>query len=208
MEKPAPKTRIQERNRQAILAGALEEFSQSGFRGATLDQIARAAGLSKPNLLYYFASKKAIYRALLEQLLDTWLDPLRALDPDGDPIDEIVGYVLRKLQISRKYPQESRLFANEILAGAPHIHAMITGPLKELVDQKSLLIAEWSSAGRIAPLDPHHLIFSIWATTQHYADFDTQICGILGEAETKDGAQFDAAATFLQRLYRSALTNR
>ena len=90
-----PKTRIQKKNREAILDAALGVFASEGFRGATLDQIADAAGLSKPNVLYYFASKEAIYTQLLSSLLDTWLDPLRALDPEGDPIDEIVGYVLR-----------------------------------------------------------------------------------------------------------------
>ena len=78
-------TRIQREKTEAILAAALDVFSTQGFRGATLDQIAEAAGLSKPNLLYYFASKEAVHRMLLERLLDTWLDPLRRLDPDGDP---------------------------------------------------------------------------------------------------------------------------
>ena len=166
-----PQTRIQKRNREAILDAALGVFSSEGFRGATLDQIATEAGLSKPNLLYYFASKEAIYTELLSKLLDTWLDPLRELDPKGDPIAEIVSYVLRKLEMSRTFPRESRLFANEIVQGAPRIVDQIEGPLKALVDEKASLIAAWQSAGRLAELDPQHLIFSIWATTQHYADF-------------------------------------
>ncbi|MCG6904015.1 MAG: TetR family transcriptional regulator C-terminal domain-containing protein [Rhodobacter sp.] len=198
-----PRTRIQEKNIAAILDAALDVFSQAGFRGATLDQIARAAGLSKPNLLYYFANKKAIHVALLSGLLDSWLDPLRALDGAGDPVDEIVGYALRKLDMARDLPRESRLFANEILQGAPRILDMIEGPLRTLVDEKAALIAGWASAGRIARVDPHHLIFSIWATTQHYADFDVQVRGIL--APTGD-AHFKEAGQFLEHLYRRALT--
>ncbi|MDJ0825719.1 MAG: TetR family transcriptional regulator C-terminal domain-containing protein [Rhodobacter sp.] len=199
---PAPRTRIQEKNTSAILDAALEVFSQAGFRGATLDQIAKAAGLSKPNLLYYFPSKEAIHVALLSQLLDSWLDPLRRLDPEGDPVDEIVRYVLRKLDMARELPRESRLFANEILQGAPRIHDYITGPLKDLVDEKARLIQSWATAGRIAPVDPHHLIFSIWATTQHYADFDVQVRGILAPG---GDAHFDGAAKFLQHLYRRGM---
>ena len=199
---PAPRTRIQEKNTAAILDAALDVFSQAGFRGATLDRIARAAGLSKPNLLYYFPSKEAIHTALLSQLLDSWLDPLRALDPDGDPVEEIVGYVLRKLDMARDLPRESQLFANEIIHGAPRIHDYITGPLKELVDEKAALIGSWAAAGRIAPVDPHHLIFSIWATTQHYADFDVQVRGILAPT---DETHFADAARFLDHLYRRAL---
>lgn len=198
-----PRTRIQQKNRGAILDAALEVFSQHGFRGATLDQIAEVAGLSKPNLLYYFPSKEAIHVELLSGLLDSWLDPLRELDGAGDPVDEIVGYVLRKLEMARTLPRESRLFANEIVQGAPRIMEIIEGPLKALVDEKAALIAGWAEAGRIAPLDPHHLIFSIWSTTQHYADFDVQVRGILG---ARDDAHFDNAAAFLDRLYRRALT--
>jgi TetR/AcrR family transcriptional regulator len=201
----APRTRIQTENRVRILDAALDAFSAQGFRGATLDQIARAAGLSKPNLLYYFPSKEAMHLALIEALMDTWLDPLRKLDPDGDPIDEIVGYVLRKLDLARDYPRESRLFANEIVQGAPNILPQITGPLKALVDDKARLIADWSRAGHLPDLDPHHLIFSIWATTQHYADFDAQIRGILTPT---DVSHFDAARVFLGDFYRRALTPR
>lgn len=173
-------TRIQARNRQAILDAALDVFSAYGFRGATLDQIAEVAGLSKPNLIYYFPSKEAVHAELLIRLLDNWLDPLRALDPDGDPRGELMAYVRRKLDLARDYPRESRLFANEILQGAPRIMAALAGDLKTLVDEKAAVIARWQAEGRLAALPPHHLIFSIWALTQHYADFDVQVRAVLG----------------------------
>lgn len=205
MTAPEPKTRIQRRNTEAILEAALEVFSQHGFRGATLDQIAQTAGLSKPNVLYYFPSKDAIHTTLLSSLLDTWLDPLRGLNPDGDPTEEILRYVRLKLSMAREYPRESRLFANEIVQGAPNILGQIEGPLRALVDEKAALIASWAAAGRIAPLDPHHLIFSIWATTQHYADFDVQVRGILAP---EGDAHFAQAEAFLTSLYRNALNPR
>ena len=199
----APKTRIQQRNREAILKAALEEFSAQGFRGATLDRIAKAAGLSKPNLLYYFASKEEIHRTLMDNLLDTWLDPLRRLDPKGDPVAEILGYVRLKLQMSERFPRESRLFANEVLQGAPRLRDEITGPLRQLVDEKAAVIRAWADAGRIARVDPHHLIFSIWATTQHYADFDVQVRGILAPEGSE---HFADAQAFLETFYTRCLT--
>lgn len=184
-----PPTRIQQRNRAAILSAGLDVFSQFGYRGTTLDQIAEAAGLSKPNLLYYFASKEAIHSALLERLLDTWLDPLEALDPNGDPNNEIIAYAQRKLAMSRNFPRESRLFANEILQGAPHIDAILHTDLKVLVDEKAQVIQAWSEAGKIASIDPYHLIFSIWALTQHYADFDVQVRAVLPKGDAYSGAE-------------------
>ena len=197
-----PRTRIQQKNSETILDAALDVFSANGFRGATLDQIAEVAGLSKPNLLYYFASKEAIHLALLNQLLDTWLDPLRAMDPNGTPLDEIMGYVRKKLEISRDYPRESRLFANEILQGAPHMRAAIEGDLKALVDEKTVVLQAWMDAGKIAPLPPVHLIFSIWALTQHYADFDVQVRAVLGPNHDP----FAEAEAFLELLFRRLLT--
>lgn len=198
--KPA-ETRIQKRNRKTILDAALDVFSRQGFRGATVDQIAEAAGLSKPNLLYYFASKDDIHSTLLGQLMDTWLDPLRALDPDGDPPRELLAYMRRKLQMSRDFPRESRLFANEIVQGAPRIQPALATDLKTLVDEKAAVIAAWSADGKIADVDPHHLIFSIWSLTQHYADFDVQVRAVLGPGR----APLDEAETFLDTLFTRLL---
>lgn len=180
-QQPRTRTRIQQRNRDLIREAALDVFSQQGFRGATLDQIAERAGLSKPNLLYYFPSKEAIHLDLLARLLDAWLDPLRALEPMGDPKAEILGYMRRKLDLSRDFPRESRLFANEVLQGAPRLMELLGGELKALVDEKSAVLRQWAEEGRIANLPPQHLIFAIWALTQHYADFEVQVRAVLGE---------------------------
>jgi TetR/AcrR family transcriptional regulator len=192
-----PRTRIQKKNRETILAAALEVFSAHGFRGATLDRIAAEAGLSKPNLLYYFPSKEAIHVSLLGGLMDTWLDPLRALDAQGEPREELLAYVRRKLQMSRDFPRESRLFANEIVQGAPRIGPALQTELKTLVDEKAAVIRGWAEAGRIAPVDPHHLIFSVWALTQHYADFDVQVRAVLGPARDP----LAEAERFLETLF-------
>ncbi|MEX0349981.1 MAG: TetR family transcriptional regulator C-terminal domain-containing protein [Paracoccaceae bacterium] len=196
-----PPTRIQKKNRAAILEAALNVFSAQGFRGATVDQIATEAGLSKPNLLYYFPSKEAMHNALLERLLDTWLDPLRELNAEGEPLEEMLGYVKRKLQMSRDYPRESRLFANEIVQGAPRIHSALTEELKTLVDEKVAILKGWMDQGRIAPVHPYHLIFSIWSLTQHYADFDVQVRAVLGGEDP-----FATAPEFIETLYRRLLT--
>ncbi len=196
-------TRIQRKNTAVLFDAALAVFSTHGFRGATLDQIASAAGMSKPNVLYYFRSKEAIHTALLEKLIETWLDPLRALDENGEPLDEILAYVRRKLSISRDHPRESRLFANEILQGAPRIRSVLSGELKQLVDEKAAVIQRWSDAGKIRDVDPVHLIFSIWSLTQHYADFDAQVHAVLGE-ETDP---YPAAQHYLESLFTRMLSH-
>ena len=176
-------SRIQTRNRRLILDSALEVFSRDGYGGATLDTIAKGAGLSKPNLLYYFESKTEIYVTLLSQLLETWLDPLIELDPMGDPVEELLGYIRHKLDMALELPAESKLFAGEILQGAPVISGYLKDDLKPLFDRKCIVIQDWIDTGRLAPVDPAHLIFSIWSTTQHYADFGTQIAALLDDQD-------------------------
>lgn len=174
------RTRIRARNEDKILDAALEVFADCGFKGATIDQIATRAGLSKPNLLYYFRRKKDLYLAVLERTLDMWLEPLRAIRADGDPAEEIRAYINRKLEISKLRPTASRMFANEMIQGAPLLKTILQGDLREIVDEKAAVIRGWAKAGRIADVDPYHLIFVIWAVTQHYADFASQVEAVVG----------------------------
>ena len=197
---PKKPSRIQQRNRHLILDAALDVFSAHGYRGATLDQIAEAAGLSKPNILYYFSGKEDIHVTLLSQLMETWLDPLVELDADGDPMTEIMDYVHRKIDMARDLPRESRLFAGEILQGAPRMHPHLVADLKPLFDDKCKVIQGWIDAGKLAQIDPEHLIFSIWSTTQHYADFDAQVQVL------SDIAPMDGARRYLDTLFRRVLS--
>lgn len=194
-------SRIQMRNRNLILDAALDVFSKHGYRGSTLDQIAERSGLSKPNILYYFEGKETIHVTLLNQLMETWLDPLVALGPAGDPVEELLDYVQRKLDMARDLPRESRLFAGEILQGAPRMRPHLLADLKPLFDEKCELIQSWVDAGRLAPVDPQHLIFSIWSTTQHYADFGAQVAVLLPPQEDSHSR----ASAHLSVMFRNLL---
>lgn len=200
--RPAPsRSRIQSRNRAAILDAALAVFAERGFEGATLDRIAAAAGLSKPNLLYYFPSKEALHLGLLRDLLDAWLRPLREIDPRGEPVEEVLAYVRAKLALSRERPRESRLFAGEVLRGAPHLGPALEGELRALVEAKAAVLERWMDEGRLRRAPPKHLIFSVWALTQHYADFEAQVRAVLGEGHDP----FDEAGPVLDMIFRRLL---
>lgn len=194
-------SRIQLRNRHRILDAALNVFSQHGYRGTTLDLVANEAGLSKPNILYYFSGKEEIHVTLLNQLMETWLDPLIEMDAAGDPMTELLAYVQRKLDMARDLPRESRLFANEILQGAPRMGPHLVSDLKPLFDEKCALIETWMQNGKLAKVDPRHLIFSIWSTTQHYADFEAQIDVLMTKRPKEDGA-----TEYLRTMFTNMLT--
>lgn len=188
----AGKTRGGEANVERILDAALAVFAVDGFAGARIDAIAERAGLSKPNLLYYFRTKADLYLAVLRRTLDMWLVPLAEMDTQSDPVAALTGYVTRKLEYARDYPEASRLFAMEVMRGAPILNAVLENDLKRLVASRSALLTRWMEAGHLPRRDPVHLLFMIWATTQHYADFSTQVQALTGR--TLDDPAFFAEA--------------
>lgn len=197
-------TRIQVQNRERILNAALDVFSRFGYRGSTVAQIAERSEMSKANLLYYYKSKTDIYTSVLEHTLVEWLAPLTALDPNGDPADQIWAYTQSKLALSKSAPEASRLFANEILQGAPMIKQFLQNDLKTLVDEKCAVIQHWIDTGKLASVTPLNLLFLIWATTQHYADFHVQ-AELLSE---NPDTLFDDAEATLKTIILNGLLPR
>ncbi|MDU4287998.1 HTH-type transcriptional regulator RutR [Mixta calida] len=196
---PTRRARAVAAKRSAILDAALEYFSQFGMHGTSLDKVAERAGVSKTNLLYYFSSKEALYIAVLKEILDVWLAPLRALREDQDPLAAIRHYIQLKLEVSRDHPQASRLFCLEMLQGAPLLKTELEGDLKALIDEKSRVIENWIVQKRLAPVEPQHLIFMLWATTQHYADFSAQVEAITGRT-LNDEEFFQQAVANVQHM--------
>lgn len=199
------KTRLGEAKAERILDAALQVFSRFGLRGSRMDQIATAAGMSKPNLIYYFPSKEALYVAVLERTLAMWLDPLGELDAAADPAPALAGYIGRKLAASAAHPDESRLFATEIIQGGALLETALRRDLAPLVAAKVQVIENWIAAGKLAPVEPHTLLFMIWATTQHYADFAAQVTLLTGK-DLADPAFFAATqATILKVILDGVL---
>jgi TetR/AcrR family transcriptional regulator len=181
------KTRIQLRNEARILDAAQEVFATYGYHGATIDEVADRAGISKPNLHYYFKRKRDLYLAVLRRTLEIWLVPLRELDRTGDPAEEIGNYIAHKVQLSQRFPAASRVFANEIVQGAPFLKGYLQTDLRKVVERKAAVIQHWIDEGKLAPIDPYHLIFLIWAATQHYADFTPQIKAVMNVSRLNQG---------------------
>ena len=186
-ELPAPvdatKSQIRQANEALILAAAERVFAGAGFGGATMAAIAEAAGLPKANLHYYFGSKQELYRTVLAETLKDWLEPIHVITFDANPKTAIEAYIRAKMALSVQRPHASRVFANELLHGAPVIKTLLATDLRDLVLAKAEVIAQWVRDERMAPVDPVYLFFTIWAATQTYADFEVQVCAVLGHTE-------------------------
>ena len=191
--------RIRESNEQRLLQAAETVFAERGFSGATTAAIAAKARLPKANLHYYFRTKAELYRAVLANVLELWLDELDRFTPEREPAEAIADYVAGKLYWSRARPNASKVFANEILHGAPFLEAYLARDLRQRVEQKAKVIRQWIKSGKLRPVDPKHFIFQLWASTQHYADFEVQVRAVLGRKRLAE-RDFKAAAANITAL--------
>lgn len=191
----AKKLAIRRENVARILEAAEAVFATRGFSGATTAEIAERAGIPKPNLHYYFRTKQALYRAVLDDILTLWLDATSSIVAEAEPKAALRAYIEAKMAYSRTRPLASKVFANELLHGAPAVKGFLGGAMRRLVDDKAKVIEGWIAAGRLQPIDPHHLFFVLWAATQTYADFDAQITAVLGKRSLGEADFAQAAET-------------
>lgn len=168
--------------RQQLLAAALDVFSVYGFSGASLDEIAQLAEMHKSNIFYYYENKEALYVEVLTTVMQKWLAPLQMLEAELEPAEAITQYLMQKIEVSRTQPKASKLFALEIIQGAPHILPILKGPLRKLFKRKSKVISTWQEQGKLSDqIDAEVLIINLWGITQNYADFSTQIEMVTGK---------------------------
>ena len=174
-------TRLRTVEKKALILKAAEKvFARQGLKGTRLFEIANEAGLPKANLLYYFHSKEDIYRAVCRDILETWLGALGEISEDDNPKKAIENYIKSKMDLSFSQPNASKVFALEIIAGAPVIGDYLEKDLKSWVDRQASVFKTWQSRGEMVSISPQHAFFMIWAVTQTYADFNTQITAVLG----------------------------
>lgn len=180
-----------------IVQHAIEVFAEAGYAGTALATVAERAGLSKQNLLYYFATKKILYQRVLDDVLDQWLDRMNILtEPGQEPADLLRSYIRAKLRFSKEQPQASRVYAMEVIGGAQFYGDSMREKILPMLQKDIAVFETWIAEGKIADLNPTHLLFAIWAMTQSYADFGTQMSLVLGHTPLSE-QDFEEAEKFI-----------
>jgi len=190
---------IRKKNKALILATAKIEFVTHGFSGASMKRIAEKANIPRPNLHYYFKNKEDLYNQLLREILDVWNKRFDNLNEDQNAREALTAYIRAKVTYSKDDPMASRIFASEIIHGAPHLQEYLQTELKEWIANKVNVIQSWISQKQMDPINPHHLLFLIWGATQHYADFDSQIVAIMEKDKLNDN-DYEAVITSLTQI--------
>ena len=187
---------IRARNQALILTAAEEEFVLKSYRGATMQGIADRAGLPKANIHYYFKNKKNLYKVVLRSIIQEWNEGLVTMTVDSDPKTVIEKFVRTKLHQAFAHPNRHKLFAVEVISGAPHLHDFMSTIMHDWALDKVQVMKQWHQQGRIAVADPLQLLILIWATTQRYAEFEIEIVGLMGK-KAYDQEDESRAAEFL-----------
>lgn len=191
-ERQSRRNAIRQENQARILTAAEKVFAEAGFGGATMQLIADMAGLPKANLHYYFPTKEALYREVVQNIFNIWLHAADSFDNAPGPAEGIGAYIDAKMEISRRHPDGSKVWASEVMHGAPVIQDYLETTLRDWTAGRAALIQRWIDEGKMAPVDPRHLLYMLWATTQHYADFGHQIETLNGGRPLSE-AQWKAA---------------
>lgn len=179
--------RIRQKNEELILSAAAEEFARYGYKGTSMNAIALRAALPKANLHYYFNNKLGLYVEVMRNILELWDNAFDNLTAEDDPATALADYIRTKMEFSRKQPQASKIFAMEVISGCECLSEHFNEDYREWFRSRAAVFQAWSDAGKMDPIDPMHLIFLIWSSTQHYADFSDQIRRITGQRRvTKD----------------------
>lgn len=182
-----------------ILSAAEKVFAEAGFGGATMQLIADVAGLPKANLHYYFPTKELLYRQVVQKIFQIWLQAADIFDQADGPEEGIGAYIDAKMEISRRHADGSKVWASEVMHGAPVIQDYLETTLTDWTNGRIEVIERWIAEGRMAPIDPRHLLYMLWATTQHYADFGHQIDTLNGGNPLND-KQWEAAKSNIKTI--------
>ena len=129
--RPLRRIEIRQQNETLILQAAEKVFAEAGFGGATMQLIADMAGLPKANLHYYFPTKEALYRQVVQNIFEIWLQAAGSMDRAPGPVEGIGAYIDAKMEISRRHPNGSKVWASEVMHGAPVIQDYLETTLRD-----------------------------------------------------------------------------
>jgi TetR/AcrR family transcriptional regulator len=157
-----------EESRAAILQAAVREFSREGVAGARTDAIARAAGVNKALLYYYFKDKETLYGAVLDQVFGGLRAAIEeALSSDLPPREKLLAYVGAHFDYIASHPLYPRITQSEMMraarGNAPQLQRIAKQYLVPVFGKVASVIEEGRATGDFRPVDPIHFVPSMIA---------------------------------------------
>ncbi|MCC7009228.1 MAG: TetR/AcrR family transcriptional regulator [Acidobacteria bacterium] len=151
-------------SRARLLAAAAAEFAARGFDGAKVDRIARRARVNKAMVYYHFASKAALYRAVLGEVFQGVAAAVaRDAEAGGDPADQLRRFVRVVEGQMAAHPHLPPIWLREVADGGRHLDAVVLGHLTDVLAALRRILDRGASAGVFRPSHPFVVQISIVA---------------------------------------------
>ena len=164
-DEPAEPVRIRdaERTRARVLDAAERVFARQGFEAARLQEIGRAAGVSRGTPGYFFRSKEQLYRTVMERLFAESREALGRVEGEvrvggGEPWHLLAKYIDGYLDFLARRPAFVRLVQWECVSGGPFL-AQIAAHFEAMRDALHRVLA--AGGARFRPIDPTHLMLTV-----------------------------------------------
>ena len=150
--------------RDAIFAAAADAFSRRGLDGVTVDEIARAAGVNKAMIYYYFADKLALYRAIVCEMLDEARMRIGAIVADPvSPVQKLERFVAALIGLTDARPYFPPLMLREIAEGALHLDVEILNRMRDVFMAFARILTEGQGSGAFRVVHPVLAYMSVMA---------------------------------------------
>jgi TetR/AcrR family transcriptional regulator len=151
-----PPTQRSEHTREALLRAGTLLFVEHGFEGASVEQIAREAGVNKALINYHFGGKRGLYVAILDTTFGEIREGLRALAQSGGTPEQLLG---RMLDLFRVMAEERRpgfpaLMLREAMAPGERFGRLIGPHLAAMVNVVRLIVERGIREKRFRKVDP------------------------------------------------------
>ncbi len=153
--------------RSRILSAAEAVFAERGYAGATTREIAERAGLGKRMLFYYFPTKDAVYRAVLERIIAGLLAIYEHTRGEPGPVGLADG-VEAITQFTAANLPAMKVWLREIIDDGPYLPDLTRRFLAPLYEQAGAGVARNMASGAFRSGDPRHALVSVGGVTLFY----------------------------------------
>jgi TetR/AcrR family transcriptional regulator len=165
MQAEAPKARKDE-----ILEVATRLFAERGYEGASMNDVAELVGMRKASLFYHFATKDALYEAVVDRVIMSMHEPLQAIYASGGTFAERLDAVTRTLvDTLGARPYVARLLLRETMDWGPVMRSTLADRMLLVFEASTQWLLAGQAEGAFEVADPRHMMLT--AVGMHFLPF-------------------------------------